>query len=222
MWNMGAPGRAFRIGARNAAKNGFHNGALHSISEAEKEKTGETGVNTEKKIQEQITIRNENASDIDSIFELTREAFRGHPHSEGTEQLIVNALRDAGALAVSLVAEFRGKVTGQIAFSPVSISDGSPGWYGVGPLSVSPDFQGRGAGSALVREGLERLSSLGGRGCVLLGEPKYYGRFGFENMPRLTLEGVPQEYFLAKMIGAESAGNRPHGVVTFHEAFHAK
>ncbi|MDR3229853.1 MAG: N-acetyltransferase [Synergistaceae bacterium] len=166
-----------------------------------------------------FSIRDERPFYADAIFELTREAFRGHPHSEGTEPLIVNALRDAGALALSLVAELGGKVIGHVAFSPVSISDGSLAWYGMGPLSVLPGFQGRGAGSALVREGLERLGPIGGKGCVLVGEPKYYGRFGFRNIPTLVYEGIPQEYFLALRLGLESGSGWPNGMVTFHAGF---
>jgi len=88
-----------------------------------------------------MIIRDETASDAGAIFEITRLAFENHPHSEQTEQFIVNALRAAGVLAVSLVAEMGGTVVGHIAFSPVAIADGSDGWCGLGPVSVLPQFQ---------------------------------------------------------------------------------
>ncbi len=164
-----------------------------------------------------LVIRPATSADTDAIDAVTRAAFLDHPHSRQTEQFIVRALRAAGALAISLVAVEDGRVVGHIAFSPVSVSDGAQGWYGVGPLSVAPERQRRGIGGALVREGLERLRALGAQGCVLVGEPAYYGRFGFAHDPALLLAGVPAEYFLALRLGDAPAG----GAVTFHAAFAA-
>ena len=78
-----------------------------------------------------IVIRNEIKSDIKAISEITKAAFDTLPISNHTEQFIINALRDANVLTISLVAVARKKVVGQIAFSPVTISDGSLGWYGL-------------------------------------------------------------------------------------------
>ncbi len=165
-----------------------------------------------------MIIRNERESDIEAIFEVTKAAFVDCPHGEHTEQFIVNALRAAQALSVSLVAEADGRVVGHVAFSPVTISDGSTGWYGLGPVSVLPACQRRGIGSSLIREGLSRLKAMGGRGCVLVGEPKFYERFGFRNCPELVLEGVPREYFLALPLDE----TKPQGAVVFHGGFCAK
>jgi len=126
-------------------------------------------------------------------------------------------LRTAGALTVSLVAEIGGRVVGHIAFSPVTISDGSDGWYGVGPLSVLPEFQMRGIGKSLVYRGLSSLTALGAKGCVLVGDPRYYERFGFRNIPDLVLDGVPQENFVALPFGSKPA----RGTVIFHQGFSA-
>lgn len=157
-------------------------------------------------------------SDLEVIFELTKAAFQDHPHSNHTEQFIVNALRSAQALTISLVAEVDGKVVGHIAFSPVTIADGSDHWYGLGPLSVLPEFQKQGIGKSLVHEGLSRLKALGAKGCVLVGEPKYYERFGFRNFPGLMLDGVPQAYFLALPFDKTET----QGTVVFHSGFSAK
>lgn len=123
-----------------------------------------------------IVIRNEIESNIKAISEITRAAFETLLISNHTEQFIIDALRDANALTISLVAVAWNKVVGHIAFSPVTISDGSPGWYGLGPISVLPELQRQGIGKSLVHEGLSALKSLGAKGCVLVGDPGYYER----------------------------------------------
>src|SRR5690606_20299677 len=110
---------------------------------------------------------------------LTAAAFAGVPYASGTEPAIIAALRAAGALRLSLVAAEGQELLGHVAFSPVIIGGRDRGWLGLGPLSVRPDRQRRGIGSALVRTGLERLRRDGAGGCVLLGDPAYYRRFGF-------------------------------------------
>ena len=165
-----------------------------------------------------MIIRRERDSDIDAIFAVTKAAFENHPISNHTEQYIVNALRAAKALSLSLVAEVDGKVIGHIAFSPVTIADGSDNWYGIGPVSVLPEFQRKGCGKALINEGLALMKASGAQGCLLVGDPGYYERFGFRNLPELSLAGVPPENFLGLPFGK----NIPHGEVTFHQAFSAK
>ena len=168
-------------------------------------------------MNERALIRSETSDDASAIAEVTAAAFKTLEVSNQTEQFIVAALRSAKALTVSLVAEMEGRVVGHIAFSPVAISDGSPNWYGLGPVSVMPEFQRRGIGSALIQEGLLRLKDQGARGCCLVGHPQYYGRFGFQNIPGLVCEGVPQEFFFALSLD----GPTPQGFVEFHSAFTA-
>jgi putative acetyltransferase len=165
-----------------------------------------------------MIIRNEMESDAEAICEVTRLAFENHPYSHQTEQFIVDALRAAHALTVSLVAEINGKVVGHIAFSPVTVSDGSRDWYGVGPVSVLPEIQRRGIGKSLILNGLALLKALGAQGCVLVGDPNYYAKFDFSNIPDLTLKEVPPENFLALPFHQ----NVPKGSVTFHKGFSAK
>ncbi len=155
------------------------------------------------------------SADVSAIAEVTVAAFKTLPISNHTEQFIVAALRASDVLAVSLVAEMDGRVVGHIAFSPVTMSDGSQGWYGLGPVSVLPEYQRQGIGGALIEEGLSRLKGLGARGCCLVGHPEYYGRFGFENTRGLVLEGVPEEVFVALSFD----GHMPQGIVEFHEGF---
>jgi len=165
----------------------------------------------------QIIIRPESQSDIEAITAVIQAAFASHPLSKQTEHFIVRALRAAGALTVSLVAEVDGQVVGHIALSPVTISDGSLGWYGLGPISVAPARQRQGIGTALMREGLARLKALGADGCVLVGDPVYYQRFGFRPHPELRHEGVPPENLLVLPFGEQT----PRGVVEFHPGFWA-
>ena len=107
-----------------------------------------------------MIIRTERPLDADAIGSLTSAAFKGMVHSSGTEAAIVDALRREGALALSLVAEKDGLLVGHVAFSPVTIDGKAGGWFGLGPVSVLPAQQRSGTGSALIREGLERLKKL--------------------------------------------------------------
>jgi putative acetyltransferase len=164
-----------------------------------------------------LTIRHETAADAAAIEAVTRAAFQDAPHASHTEQAIVRTLRGCGALAVSLVAEVQGGVVGHVAASRVAVSDGAQDWYGLGPVSVLPSHQRRGIGARLVQRALDDLRALGARGCVVLGDPVYYGRFGFRTEPGLALPGVPPEYFQALPFGRDV----PSGVVTYHAAFDA-
>jgi putative acetyltransferase len=164
-----------------------------------------------------VLIRNESDVDAGVIAEVTAIAFETLAISNHTEQFIIAALRAAEALTVSLVAEVDGRVVGHIAFSPVTISDGRANWYGLGPVSVLPEYQRQGIGSALIQEGMARLRDLGAQGCCLVGHPEYYRRFGFENAHGLVCEGVPDEVFFALAFD----GHVPRGAVEFHVGFSA-
>ncbi|MGB3305766.1 MAG: N-acetyltransferase [Thermomicrobiales bacterium] len=164
-----------------------------------------------------VVIRPEQPADIASISRLTEIAFRDHEHSSHTEQFIVDGLRRAGELTISLVAVDNDTIVGHVAVSPVTISSGATGWYGLGPISVLPERQRQGIGSQLMRAALADLRRLGAEGCVVLGDPGYYGRFGFTAHPGLELPGVRAEYFQAVSFG----GALPAGAVRFHDAFDA-
>jgi putative acetyltransferase len=164
-----------------------------------------------------MIIRKETVADIDSITEVTIAAFKTLPISNHTEQFIIKALRSAAALTISLVADVDGRVVGHIAFSPISVSDGTTGWYGLGPVSVLPEYQKQGIGKSLINEGLSLLKEMGGQGCALVGDPNYYKKFGFKNYPELIHEGIPQEVFLSLPFAEKD----PKGIVVFHEGFWA-
>ncbi|CAH0340725.1 N-acetyltransferase [Rhizobium sp. CECT 9324] len=163
-----------------------------------------------------MIIRPEQSGDEASIGLVTAAAFEGHPNSDQSEPQIIERLREAGALTLSLVADEAGEILGHVAFSPVSIAGGDEGWYGLGPISVAPAHQGKGIGSRLVSEGLDRLRTLGAAGCVLLGDPAYYGRFGFRLDHGLVLPDVPPGHFQALLLHGPDA----LGIVAFHPGFY--
>jgi putative acetyltransferase len=164
-----------------------------------------------------MKIRPETPQDISAIEQITIAAFDGKPYSDGTEHLIIHRLRAAGAMSLSLVAEMNGKVVGHVAFSVVTIDGEDKGWYGLGPVSVSPELQKQGIGSKLIREGLSVIKEKGAKGCVLEGDPGYYQRFGFKTYPGLVYEGSPApEYFMAYSFYNEIQA----GKVEYHKAFY--
>lgn len=160
-------------------------------------------------------IREECAGDEVKIHALTEAAFRDMPFSTGDEQHLVDTLRSDGELALSLVAVISDRIVGHIAFSRVTIAGGSPDWNDLGPVSVRPEFQRKGIGSALVRQGIENLRGRGANGVVHLGSPQYYFRFGFVHDPKLQYPGPPPEYFQRLVL----AGDPPTGKVSYPAAF---
>lgn len=161
-------------------------------------------------------VQVEAAGDTSAIAALTEAAFRDSPHGDGSEVAIVERLRAEGSLTLSLVVkDHSGAIVGHAAFSPVTVSDGAPGWFGLGPVSVFPSNQGMGVGSALIEHGLAGLKAMNARGCVVLGDPGYYGRFGFRHDTRLAFPGPPAEYFQALAF----AGEVPEGTVRYAPAF---
>lgn len=166
-----------------------------------------------------VTIRDERPDDAGAIRAITVAAFEGMPYSEQTEAAIVAALRAAGALTLSLVAVEGEDIVGHVAFSPVSINEAAaPGWFGVGPVSVRPDRQKAGIGSALMQAGLARLKAANAKGCVLVGDPAYYRRFGFRESSALRYPDLPAEYFQV----LDLVGEAPSGIVAFHPGFAAR
>ncbi len=115
-------------------------------------------------MNQMIVIRNETDDDARVITEVTVAAFRTLAVSSHREQFIIEALRAADALTVSLLAELNGQVAGHIAFSPVTISDGSTTWFGLGPISVFPELQRQGIG-----KGLKSFKPLEQKGAVSSG-----------------------------------------------------
>ena len=168
-----------------------------------------------------MNIRPETQADEIAINSLQYLAFKNHPHhepdTEPTEHKIIEQLRNTGALTLSLVAAIENDIVGHIAISPVTIGGSSTMWFGLGPVGVLPPEQGKGIGSALIHEAIERMRSMGARGIVLVGDPTYYQRFGFVQAADMSYPGVPEKYVMKLTI----SGTPPKGIITYHQAFEA-
>ena len=162
-----------------------------------------------------MIVRAEAPSDATAIADVVATAFAASDHGHHGEADLVSALRGRGDLAVSLVAEISGAIVGHVAFSPVTIGDGTGGWYGLAPVAVLPAYRCRGTGAALVEAGITSLRAAGAAGCVVLGDPRYYCRFGFVHDPELTYPGPPPEAFQR----AVWSGGTPRGVVAYSPVF---
>jgi len=169
-----------------------------------------------------MQIRPETRDDDLLIDVIQYAAFRNHPRHESgaepTEHRIVRALRDAGALTLSLLIEERGEAVGHIALSPAAVGREASGWHLLGPVGVLPGHQGRGLGTALVRAAVRQMKTRDALGIVLVGDPGFYGRFGFTQVPGLAWPGVPDQYVLALPL----ADRRPVGDIACHSAFHVR
>lgn len=159
-------------------------------------------------------VRLERENDREAIRRVHRAAFAGHPHSRQTEHAIVDALREAGALSLSLVAEVGGEVVGHVAFSPGRLG-AQEGWYVLGPIGVLPARQRRGVGVALVERGVDELRRREASGCALVGDPAYYRRFGFRRIAGVDCPGIPDEYVLCLVLRGHSGAGELH----HHPAF---
>ncbi len=161
-----------------------------------------------------IEIREEQPADIDAVRDLNRQAF-----DQEQEGRVVDALRDAGAVTLALVAISDGVVVGHILFSPLPV--GAEVGAALGPMAVRPAYQRQGIGSQLVAQGMERLR---GRGCpfvVVIGHPEFYPRFGFGPAAEqgLTCEWeVPAEAFMVNILSSE-VGRRLRGHAQYRAAF---
>lgn len=168
-----------------------------------------------------MIIREEKKQDISPIEKLTLLAFTGHPHhkpgSPPNEHLIINRLRDAGAMTLSLVAEDDSGIIGHLAYSPIKIDGITTRWHALAPVSVSPLLQRQGIGSKMIEKSILLLKERNIHGLVVLGDPEYYSRFGFHHNHQFIVEGVPANYFLAQSL--INSNPLPSGVITFHNAF---
>lgn len=162
-----------------------------------------------------MIVRRETAEDIEAIFNLTTQAFKTMPYSDGSEPRIIDDLRKNGDLALSLVAIDQSEVIGHIAFSRVVVNNVDDDWYGLGPLSVLPQRQRTGVGTQLINDGFRRLKERGANGIALIGDPEYYRRFGFKGDGRLTYGDLPAD--LVQWVSIK--GNVPCGELKYCRAF---
>jgi putative acetyltransferase len=132
-----------------------------------------------------MRIRPEQPTDLRKIFALNAAAF-----DTDAEAWLVERLRDDGVLALSLVAVVYETIIGHIAFSPVTVDGHPTRGVGLAPLAVAAEQRGRGVGAKLVRAGIDACRQAGFEFVVVLGEPGYYRRFGFDSASRFGLTNV--------------------------------
>ena len=162
-----------------------------------------------------MEIRHEQTGDEVAIHELTAKAFEPIEYSDGSEPVIIQRLRTDGELFLSLVAILENEIVGHIAFSKVAIGGEDNHWFGLGPIYVAIERQGIGIGGKLINQGLAEIKSSGARGCVLIGDPAYYRRFGFKSDERVTYGEVPHEYVQWFSLD----GSLPNGEIEYRPAF---
>jgi putative acetyltransferase len=161
-----------------------------------------------------IEIREEQPADVAAIRHVNRQAF-----DQEQEGRIVDALRERGAVLLSLVAVANGAVVGHILFSPASI--GTVQGAALGPMAVTPTHQRQGIGSQLVSRGLEHLRARGCPAVVVIGYPEFYPRFGFESATVYALTcdwDLPAGVFMVKVLNPAAAG-RVQGHVAYPAEF---
>ena len=165
-----------------------------------------------------ITVRAEKTEDSDAIRRVNELAF-GRPN----EADLVDALRANASPCISLVAVVDEQVAGHIFFSPVTVETDNGGFaaMALAPMGVLPEYQNRGIGSRLVREGLKECQRLGHDVVVVLGHPEYYPRFGFAPASLKGLRSeydVPDEVFMVTELVPGALGGR-RGLVKYHAEF---
>lgn len=119
-----------------------------------------------------VSVRDARPADRDAIRAVVEASFGGPAEAD-----LVDALNDSGDAAISLVAAAGGEIAGHILFSRLEAPFPA---LALAPVSVVPDRQGKGIGATLIRAGLDRARAGGWRGVFVLGDPAYYGKFGFD------------------------------------------
>ncbi|QWC56666.1 GNAT family N-acetyltransferase [Erythrobacter sp. 3-20A1M] len=163
-----------------------------------------------------MRVRPETAEDFPAIRALTQASFHEANYGWDDAANALDRMRLAGSLALSLVAlNMDEAVIGHIAFSPITVSDGTTGWFDLAPLSVMATRQRTGIGGSLIVRGVAEMRAAGARGIVVMGDPAYYSRFGFQPVPDLTLQGAPTEWLLALPLEGEA----PSGAIRLSPGF---
>lgn len=164
-----------------------------------------------------VTIRDEQASDREAVYQLNVSAF-----PSAAEAKLVNQLRDRAEPCISLVAENQNTVIGHIMLTPVTLETATVlGLMGLAPMAVLPEMQNQGIGSLLVTAGLQRCQELGIGAVVVLGHPQYYPSFGFVPASQFGISShydVPDEVFMAQELIPDYLAHHS-GKISYHPAF---
>ncbi|MCI8513312.1 MAG: N-acetyltransferase [Lachnospiraceae bacterium] len=147
-----------------------------------------------------MTIRTEQPADYEAVYQVVKNAFKTAGQSDGSEQDLVNALRQSSAFIpeLSLVCEIHGKIVGHILFTKLQIGEHTA--LALAPLSVLPEYQRQGIGTSLILNGHKTAKSLGYSYSVVLGSEKYYPRTGYLPAEKFGIQPcfeVPSKNFMA-------------------------
>lgn len=161
-----------------------------------------------------VKIRDAEVGEAKVIEHLIAAAFAPKAFADESDASLPERLHNDGDLTASLVAVDQSGIIGQVALSPAAIGDHA-GWGCIGPISVKIDRQGQGIGGQLMVAAEHAARNAGFQGLVLLGDPRYYTRFGFVNDGGITYKDLSAAYVMYKTF----KGNRPSGEVIFAAAF---
>lgn len=167
-----------------------------------------------------MVIRREETRDHGAVYEVVKKAFETTQHADGNEHELVNALRRSEAFVpqLSLVAEAGGKLVGHILFTEARVGEAVV--LALAPLSVLPEYQGQGIGTALIREGHRRAGALGYGWSIVLGSETYYPLAGYQPADAFGIRApfdVPRENFMARKLLDSAPAVR--GVVRYAREF---
>lgn len=167
-----------------------------------------------------MLIRQETFKDYKEVYELITEAFATAEHADGNEQDLVVALRKGNAFIpeLSLVAEVDNKLAGHILFTKAKVNNDIV--LVLAPLSIKPQYQKQGIGTALIIEGHKIAKELGYQYSLVLGSETYYPKVGYIPAEQIGIEvpqGIPTENFMA--IKLQENAKTISGTVTYAKEF---
>lgn len=167
-----------------------------------------------------LIIRKEEPKDYNTIYSVVKDAFDSAEHSDGNEQDLVNALRKGDAFIpdLSLVAEIDGKIVGHIMFTEARVGQNTV--LVLAPLSVLPEYQRKGIGISLIKEGHKIANKLGYKYSIVLGSQEYYQKTGYLPADKFGIKPsfeVPNENFMAFKINKNASDI--HGIISYAKEF---
>ena len=164
-----------------------------------------------------LTIREATDEDRPAILKIVEAAF-----AQADEAAIVKKLWEGDAVSLDLVAEVDGEIVGHCAFSPVTADPALGGAaLGMAPVSVFPAHQNTGIGSAMIETGIDYCRTRGASLLVVLGEPSYYSRFGFEPASRRNMRWDAMDTGDAfQLIDFAALTATPQRTIRYHDAFY--
>ncbi len=150
-----------------------------------------------------FSIRQENKNDNADIIKVIKQAFENAPHSDNKEHILTEKIKKTKNFIpeLSIVAEYEKEIVGYILFSKIKIDNTIQ--LALAPLCVKKEFQNKGIGKTLIKEGEKIAQKFGFEFIIVLGSPEYYGRFNYIESYNFGINNpfdVEQKYFMAKRL----------------------